>query len=563
VLITGNGLSSTGLPVGSDGLVLTADSAQSTGLKYAQVDHANVLNKGTNTHAQIDAFIASKGQPLGLASLGPDGLVSAAQLPSGSGGTGYTPPTTKGVLITANGTSTQNLPVGTDKYVLTADSSAPLGLSYRQVDHANLLNKGTNTHAQLDAFVSSKGQASGLASLDSGGQVPLSQLGNVPSGVSLPTAKGVLITGDGSGSTTLPLSSTNNYVLTVDASQTTGLKYAQVDHTNLLNIGTNTHAQIDAFIASKSQANGIASLGADGLVPSTQLPPSSSWTPPTAKGAITVGNGAAAVTLSPGSNGQVLTVDSTAATGVAYKTPSGGGSSVGSILRTDAFSSGSGTVTAPAGSKTVYVTVCGAGGTGGWSTQTGSPALSGGGGGGGGAVMRFPLTISPGISVSYTVGASGGPGASTVTVGTWQIVGNNGADGGNNYDSTAAGHGGAGGSVNAPNRASALAGGAQVVGNGITGNKGLVDIYLYSGASGGSGDMNGGNGGSVGPYTGGSGGGGNGGGGGGASAFANGGDTTGIQPGTGAGGGAGQLNAGVDTAGAPGGPGLVTLEFTS
>jgi hypothetical protein len=33
-----------------------------------------------------------------------------------------------------------------------------------------------------------------------------------------------------------------------------------------------------------------------------------------------------------------------------------------------------------------------------------------------------------------TVGASGGPGASTVTISTWQIVGNNRANRGNNYN---------------------------------------------------------------------------------------------------------------------------------
>lgn len=47
-----------------------------------------------------------------------------------------------------------------------------------------------------------------------------------------------------------------------------------IDHTDLSNIGTNTHAQIDTFIASKGSANGLAELDAAGKVPATQLPSS-------------------------------------------------------------------------------------------------------------------------------------------------------------------------------------------------------------------------------------------------------------------------------------------------
>ena len=40
-----------------------------------------------------------------------------------------------------------------------------------QIDHTKLSNKGTNTHATIDSFISSKAQASGLSSLDAGGRV--------------------------------------------------------------------------------------------------------------------------------------------------------------------------------------------------------------------------------------------------------------------------------------------------------------------------------------------------------------------------------------------------------
>ena len=46
----------------------------------------------------------------------------------------------------------------------------------QQIDHTTLANIGTNTHSQIDSFIASKAQASGLAPLDSGTNVPLANL---------------------------------------------------------------------------------------------------------------------------------------------------------------------------------------------------------------------------------------------------------------------------------------------------------------------------------------------------------------------------------------------------
>lgn len=55
-----------------------------------------------------------------------------------------------------------------------------------------------------------------------------------------------------------------------DASHLTSL--SSISHTSLSNIGTNTHAQIDTFMASKGNANGLATLDSGGKIPTTQLP---------------------------------------------------------------------------------------------------------------------------------------------------------------------------------------------------------------------------------------------------------------------------------------------------
>ncbi|ELR16992.1 uncharacterized protein ACA1_304340 [Acanthamoeba castellanii str. Neff] len=96
---------------------------------------------------------------------------------------------------------------------------------------------------------SSKGVINGYASLDGTAQVPSNQLGNVARA----TAKGTFLVGNGSTPTAQAAGATHQALI---ADTTTG---------------TNTHAQIDAFVSSKGQPNGLATLDSNGRVPLAQL----------------------------------------------------------------------------------------------------------------------------------------------------------------------------------------------------------------------------------------------------------------------------------------------------
>ena len=193
------------------------------------------------------------------------------------------------------------------------------------------------------------------------------------------------------------------------------------------------------------------------------------------------------------------------------------GSSVYGTPGTQKFTSG-GTWTVPAGVGSVTVLAVGGGGGG------GGVALSyaGGGGGGGGAVVQQRLTVSPGETVTVTVGAGGTAGTS----------GSSATQGGNGNASSA---------VSLEGAVSAAGGGGGGIGQQNVGG-------ASAGKSGGSG---GGGGGIYGPSTGAAGGGGGAGGAGATPSTGGGG-----AGGAGSPGGNGGAGSGAAVAGGAGGAGL-------
>lgn len=150
---------------------------------------------------------------------------------------------------------------------------------------------------------------------------------------------------------------------------------------------------------------------------------------------------------------------------------------------TETFASGSGSWTVPDGVFSVTLQACGGGGGGG-SADAGSGYNGDGGGGGGSNIVATTISVTPGQTFSYSVGAggagapgsynSGNPGGSSTISGTAGSVTSDGGGGGTSGGNSGTGFGGIGGSgANYTSSFRVNAGGTSTNG-GVSGGRGGI-----------------------------------------------------------------------------------------
>lgn len=135
----------------------------------------------------------------------------------------------------------------------------------------------------------------------------------------------------------------------------------------------------------------------------------------------------------------------------------------------------SGTFTIPTGITALKVTVAGGGGGGGSGNDNGEGGSTGGTGGGGGGAIKFLTGLTPGATLSVTVGAGGNSGSSG---GTSSV-----ASGNQSISTISATGGGGGGNGNPGTNGTPAAGGAGSGGDVNVTGPGFGAISSYSEAT--------------------------------------------------------------------------------
>lgn len=159
------------------------------------IDHTVILNRGVNTHAQIDSHISNTSNPH---------AVTLNQVLAAQGIAGL-----KGTILVHNGTQFVVLPVGANGQVLKPNSVTATGLEWSSdIGEANTMSNASGTGAVI---------AMGKTGVD----FPMKRLR---------TANSILALSD----------QPDHVMFTVNANN--------ISHSDLTNIGSNSHTQIDSHI---------------------------------------------------------------------------------------------------------------------------------------------------------------------------------------------------------------------------------------------------------------------------------------------------------------------------
>ena len=187
-----------------------------------------------------------------------------------------------------------------------------------------------------------------------------------------------------------------NLGLGTAATSNTG-DFAAASHTQAASTISDSTAAGRALLTAADASAQRTSLGLGTVATERTVPVSKGGTGATSLTANNVllgNNGNALQVVAPGTSGNVLTSDGTTWTSAA--------AAAGGFSNLQVFTS-SGTFTIPSGITKVKVTVVGGGGGGGGSDGN----INGSGGGGGGAAIEIISGLTPGGTVSVTVGAGG------------------------------------------------------------------------------------------------------------------------------------------------------------